>query len=33
VQDAVAAEGVGVVLDPDFGDLGGTERVDAEQER
>jgi hypothetical protein len=33
VQDAVTAQGLGVVLDPYRGDFRGAERVDAEQER
>jgi hypothetical protein len=33
VQDTVAAQRVGVVLDADGGGLGGAQRVDAEQER
>ena len=33
VQDAVPAQGLGVVLDPDGGGFGGAEGVDAEQVR
>jgi hypothetical protein len=33
VQDAVAAQRLGVVLDPDRRGLGGAQGVDAEQER
>ncbi|RYU14343.1 hypothetical protein [Nocardioides iriomotensis] len=31
VQDAMSAQGLGVVLDADRGRFGGTQRVDAEQ--